>query len=310
MEFYHLTQFVAVAEELHFRRAAVRLGMKQPPLSQSIRRLEVLLGITLFERSKRSVSLTSAGIVLLDEARRILKQVEQTKEKTKRAASSGEHRLRVGFTPISMFTALPRVVQQFRARWPHIEITLEERQTHPQIELMKEGKQDVGILYRHSNDSRGLASLLIERSPLVIALPAKHPLTSRKRLELSELSNEEFVSYDPTLNPDAHSMFSAACRHARFVPNVVQYANQTYTILSLVANDVGISLIGKNARSIGLRGVVFLPVTGIPDDLNPQTVLAWPTESNLPGLRPFIGLFEEVLQAEAKRSRPSRSVRN
>lgn len=309
MEFHHLAQFVAVAEELHFRRAAVRLGMKQPPLSQSIRRLETLLGITLFERSKRAVSLTKAGIVLLDEARRILKQVEQTKEKTKRAASSGGHRLRVGFTPISMFTALPRVVQQFRTRWPHIEITLEERQTYPQIELLREGKQDVGILYRHSDDTQGLTSLLIERSPLVIALPTGHPLASRKRLALSDLSKEAFVSYDPNLNPDAHAMFSAACRHASFVPDVVQYANQTYTILSLVANDVGIALIGKNARSIGLRGVVFVPVTGIPDDLNPQTVLAWPTESSLPGLRPFIGLFEEVLQAEVKRASPLRAVR-
>src|SRR5262249_7280953 len=134
MELHHLRHFVAVAEELHFGRAAARLGMAQPPLSQSIRRLETSLELQLLERSRRHVALTPAGKVLLDEARRILAQVELAERLARRAATVGMDRLRIGFTPLAIYGVVPRAVTAFRKRWPGVQVTLEERSTSAQIE--------------------------------------------------------------------------------------------------------------------------------------------------------------------------------
>jgi DNA-binding transcriptional LysR family regulator len=307
MDLHHLRHFIAVAEELHFGRAAARLGMTQPPLSQSVRRLESSLNLQLLERDRRHVALTPAGRVLLEEGRRVLSQVELTERLIQRAASRGVRRLRIGFTPIAMLTILPRAVQAFRKRWPGVEILLEERPTSLQIELMLNGAQDLGILYRHgAGGIDGLTMRVLGRSRYVAAFPVGHPLAQRRQVKLADLAGQAFVCHDPGTNPDAHAMFNAACRSAGFVPSVVQHANQTYTILSLVAHDVGIALVGDNARHIGLEGIALVPLTDVAEDLRQETVLAWAPWANSHALNEFVGLFEELAADRRGARRPER----
>ncbi|HXC40910.1 MAG TPA: LysR substrate-binding domain-containing protein [Burkholderiales bacterium] len=299
MDSHHLRHFVAVGEELHFGRAAARLGIAQPPLSQSIKRLEGSLGIQLFVRNRRHVSLTPGGLVLLDEARRILNQIDLAERLTRRAANSGVSRLRIGFTPIAMFTELPHVLTEFRNRWPLVRIHLEERPTQPQAEALAAGSQDVGILFRPVSGLEGLATRLIERVRSVAAVPSVHPLAKKKRIRVADMTGQPFISLHPRVNPEAHAAINAACRAAGFVPSIVQYANQTYTILSLVANELGLAIVGSNARHMKIAGVTLVPLVDHPPDLEQELVLAWTPAAESPVLRSFVGLFEKMSEDNA-----------
>jgi DNA-binding transcriptional LysR family regulator len=294
MDSHHLRHFVAVGEELHFGRAARRLGIAQPPLSQSIRRIEAALGMQLFVRNRRHVSLTPGGRVLLDEARRILTQIDLAERLTRRAASSGASRLRIGFTPIAMFTNLPQVLAEFRGRWPHVRVHLEEAPTKPQIEALAAGTQDVGILFRAGSGLPGFATRLIEHAHSVAAVPSGHPLARKKRMRIADMAGQPFISLDPRINPEAHAAINAACRAAGFVPSIVQYANQTYTMLSLVANQLGLAIVDSNARHMMIEGVTLVQLTDYPQDLEQDLVLAWTQAVESPLLRSFVNLFEEV----------------
>ena len=234
MELNHLRHFVTVAEELHFGRAAARLGMAQPPLSQSIRRLEFSLEMQLFERSSRKVSLTPAGRVLLEEARRIIDQVDLAIRLAQRAAKGELDRLRVGFTPIALFGILPRVVQAFRKRWPGVEVMLEEHGTPEQIARLQNGNLDIGFLNHHGESIERLAMRTIARAPQIAAVPSAWPIARKKKIRLADLGTYPFISIEPSRSPSIYASVNAACRAAGFVPNIVQHATWTSTTLSLV----------------------------------------------------------------------------
>jgi DNA-binding transcriptional LysR family regulator len=291
---HHLRHFVAVAEELHFGRAAKRLDMAQPPLSQSLQRLESLLGVALLERSPRGVLLTAPGQVLLDEGRRILAQVELAERLARRAATLGVKRLRVGFTPLTVHSVLPKAVKAFRKRWPGIDVLLEERSTQTQIDALLNGSLDVGVFIHYGAEIDGLALRPIARWNYVAAVPASWPLASRKRLRLRELADSPWVMHDPAMNPGVHATLEAACRAAGFAPNVVQRANQAYSLLSLVASGTGVALTTTARQMPPMKGVAYIPVSDLPADLYMETVLAWRTPATSPTLKAFIASLEEM----------------
>ena len=185
MDLHHLRHFAAVAEALHFGRAAARLDMAQPALSQSIQRLEATLGTSLFIRSRHGVALTPAGNALLPHARETLLQAELAERAVQRAARGEFALLRVGFVPWSLTTALPRALCRFRRCWPGVQVRLYERVSRQQVSSLRKGELDLALISLRMTDTAGLETRIVERSRLVVAVPAGWPLAARSALRLS-----------------------------------------------------------------------------------------------------------------------------
>ena len=267
VELHHLRHFAAVAEELHFGRAADRLGMTQPPLSQSIKRLEAALGVTLFERSRRKVALTAAGRVFQAEAVRTLAQADAAIRLTRRAASEEIAQLRIGFVSAALYRLLPDVLRRFRDRYPDVEIRLEERSTDAQLAGLRDGSLDIGFVHPPLRDADDLTIETVSRDRLIAAIPAAHELASAATIELAAFADSDFVLFPARQGPVLQRRIVQACRRAGFLPRIVQEAQRMHTILSLVAAGLGVSLVPEGARSLRLDGVSFVPVAGLPDDL-------------------------------------------
>ena len=185
MELRHLRHFVAVAEELHFGRAAKRLRMAQPPLSQSIKRLEESLHTRLLERDSRQVRLTSAGAALLGEAREVLARADLAERTVHRVASGEVGRLRIGFVPMSTMHILPQAILRFHQRWPDVDVRLYERTSKAQSDSVRDGTLDAGIVIRHLTETAGLAVCELERCSYVAVVPAHWPMAKHKAIRLA-----------------------------------------------------------------------------------------------------------------------------
>lgn len=263
MDLRRLTCFVAVAEELNFNRAAQRLHMSQPPLSQQIRLLEQEMGALLFERTRRSVALTPAGTLLLDKARQILALHQQAGELCRLAASGLAGRLRLAFTAsVPLFDGFPRLLGDFRQRYPHIEIDLEHMTTGEQIAALSEGRIDLGFM-RPSPAFR-MPGPVRERTlwhdELVLALPAGHALAQPHDagpVALQALAQEAFVLHPVVLGGGLHEHIVSLCSQAGFVPHIAQPARETSTMLALVAAGLGVSVVPSVYERIRPPGVVF-----------------------------------------------------
>ncbi len=267
IELHHLRHFAAVADELHFGRAAQRLGMTQPPLSQSIKRLEAALGVTLFERSRRRVALTAAGRVFQAEAARTLAQADAAIRLTRRAASEEIAELRIGFVSAALYRLLPEVLRRFRERFPDVEIRLEEQSTEAQLDGLRDGSLDIGFVHPPLRNVDDLTVATVSRDPLIAAVPATHALAGAATIELSALADSDFVLFPARQGPVLQGRIIQACRRAGFLPRIVQEAQRMHTILSLVAAGLGVSLVPDGARSLRLDGVSFVPIDGLPNEL-------------------------------------------
>src|SRR5262245_15153835 len=228
LELRHLRYFVAVAEELHFGRAAARLGIAQPPLSQQIQHLEQALGTRVFEGTRRRVQLTDAGEVLLVDARRILTDVDRAFADVGRAGRGEVGSLTVAFAASVMFLDLPRIIREFRARYPGVTLELREMPTGPQIAALERGEIDIGFL-REPPASPTLAVETVMTEPLHIAIGLSHPLATRRRIPLARLADEDFVLFPQDVAPGLHAQVMALCRDAGFAPRVVQVSRELYT---------------------------------------------------------------------------------
>lgn len=288
VDLHAMRHFVAVAEELHFGRAALRLGMAQPPLSQSIRRLEAGLGFRLFERTRRRVELTPAGAVFLDEARRTLAQAEDAIRLARRAAADELATLTVTFASIALYRALPAALKAHRARFPDVAIRLDERATDAQLEGLRDGSVDLGFVTPPLRDVSELEVRAIGRDRLVAAVPAESPLAGAGGIRLGALADADFILFPHGQGPSLHGRILAACRRAGFVPRVAQEARLMHTILSLVSAGMGVSLVPEGARTMRLAGVAFVPVHDLPDDLAWELAIAWRARRVRPALRAFI----------------------
>ena len=264
MQLRRLRYFVAVAEESSFNRAAQRLHISQPPLSNQIKQLERDLGVRLFERTNRGVRMTEAGALLLEEARRIFVQLDQTVRAVQRVGHGQVGRLTLGFVPSSSNEALPPILRAFRERFPGVELFLREMRPDRVVQQLHDRQIDVGFLYLPLEDP-SLDFECITREPLVLALPEAHPLALEAQVELRALAEEPFVlpaRYQKM--PGLYGQVTDACCQAGFTPIAVQKdVWLMQTIVGLVAGSIGVALVPSSLQNIPRRGVVYKPVYGL-----------------------------------------------
>ncbi|PKA44869.1 LysR family transcriptional regulator [Rhizobium sullae] len=292
----HMRHFIAVAEELHFGRAAARLGMAQPPLSQSIKRLEERLGFPLFERTQRAVRLTAAGRVFLEEARRTIAQSEDAVRLARRAASDDLAQISIAFVSAALYRLLPQAIRAFHEIWPDTTIRLDERPTEAQLAGLAGGDIDLGFFHPPIKTVDGLAVELIHRDKLIVAVPSHHPLAALNFCRLADLAGHDFIMFPHQQGPTLHGKITNACRAAGFVPNIVQEARQMHTILSLVAAGLGVSLVPTGATTMRIAGVAFIPLVDTPADIAWEMAIGWQPRGARKALRNFLEVVRTVGQ--------------
>lgn len=258
MELRHLRYFLAVAEELHFGRAAMRLQMAQPPLSQQIKQLETELGVLLFARTRRKVELTAAGQVLQREAQLLLQHLEQAISKTQQAERGEVGRLAIAFVSSAMYSLLPDYLKQYRGQYPHVEIVLHELSTQEQIQGLLDNRLDIGFM-RPPIGHDMLSSRSVLKEPLVAALPLTHRLASQQHLSIQAMQTELFVLFPRAMATQLYDQIISLCHQGDFSPKVVQQAAQMQTILSLVAAEIGVAIVPASLQNLQRRGVCFIP---------------------------------------------------
>jgi DNA-binding transcriptional LysR family regulator len=263
MELRHLRYFVAIAEERHFTRAAQRLGIGQPPLSQQIRALETELGTSLFKRLPRGVELTEAGRVFFDDARQILASAEQAQARARRAASGDMGRIRIGMINSAPFHPfVPRVIREFGQRYPDVALSLEENSTPLLAEAVLAGHVDVAFVRPLLGDQPALISHELFDEDMLVALPLGHPLARFRSLSLWSLAAEPFVLFPREVGAGLYDEIIAVCRTAGFSPRVAQETSQVTSIVNLVAAGLGISLVPASMQQIHSEGVTYRPIAG------------------------------------------------
>lgn len=257
IEIRHLRYFLAVAETLHFGKAAAMLGIAQPPLSQQIRNLERILGYALFDRTTRGVKLTKVGQFFAERARNTIAKMRDDVEITRRLGAGKEGVLDVGFSGSVMFTALPKAIESYRRMYPNVELRLRELVTAEQIPALLDGSLNIGFL-RDGELKDGLSLEPILRETFVVALPAAHKLAKKQRsVRPIELRDEPFVLFARRMGGLAFDRTVACCEDAGFRPNIVQYAPQWTTGLRLVAAGLGVSLAPACIGNLTMPGVVY-----------------------------------------------------
>ncbi len=257
MDLRQLRQLVVLAETLNFRRAAERLHIAQPPLSISIRRLEESLDARLFERGRRGVRLTEAGRAALPDARLAIFHAEQARRAVRTAAAGEAGTLRVGFVGSATYALLPRVLPEFRRRFPRVQLELTESTTARILARVEEEAFDVGIVRYPLVRATPLQLQTIERDVFAAVLPARHPLARSRRLALADLAAEPFVFYSAAEVPGLHAVALLACQSAGFTPQVSQEAVQVQTVVSLVESGFGVALAPSVAKRHAPERVVF-----------------------------------------------------
>jgi LysR family transcriptional regulator, benzoate and cis,cis-muconate-responsive activator of ben and cat genes len=261
MDLRQLRYFVAVAEELHFGRAAVRAGIAQPPLTQQIQKLEADLGCQLLVRGRKTV-LTPAGEILLEQARRILAQSEGAVEATRRAARGETGQLTVGVPPSVMLSPLPAAIRKYRRLYPGVQFGLRELSTSAIERAVRAGEIDLGFL-REALPASPLESEVVFQEGVVVALPSAHRLAKAKDLRIESLRGEPLVFFPRRLGPAFYDRMISFCTDAGFTPEVVQEATQWHSVICLVEAGMGISLAPACVQRFKWSGVVYRPLRGL-----------------------------------------------
>lgn len=295
-------QFIMVAEELHFGRAAQRLHMTQPPLTQAIAGLEKQLGVRLFERNKRSVQLTAAGAALLPQARDLVARALAMPEQARAAASGEIGLLRLAFVSTVGFGGLPQWVRTFRATNPGVRLELTEATGDVQLQLLREGRIDAGIVL-HAHDEPappGMIRQMIGQEPLWLALPQQHPLTQAGALYFEQVCREPLVLFPRAILPAIHDGLQARYAAAGFALNVTQEAIQMQTIVNLVSAELGVAWVPRSVSQLQRAGVAYrelkeargpLPLP-LPMPLC-ETSVMWSAEHDTPVLRRWLQVVGE-----------------
>jgi len=291
IELRHLWYFVAVAEELGFSRAAARIGIAQPPLSQQIQQLERLLGCTLFDRSLRRVRLTEAGAMLLPEARRILADVAQTTSLLHRAGRGELGILTIGFAPSTLFSPLPAAVRHFRERFPGVQVRLREIVPPQHAEALRSGSIDIAI-EREPAPEEGVDTMPVLVESFVAALPRNHPLAGRRAIRVSALRDEPFVLFPRDVATGLYQKLFVIFRHAGFEPRVIQEADAWHTILSLVEAGIGVTIIPASLRGLRADALGFPALTG--QKVRTTTTACSRAHEPSPIVNAFLGLLRDA----------------
>lgn len=272
-----LRYFIAVAEEGHLTKAALRIGIQQPPLSQQIRVLEKELGVTLFNRLPRGMELTESGVALLADARAILAQLESTVAGVRRIAAGKMGRIAVGFTEsASLHPFVHSVIRAFRAAAPDVALKVEETNTHELVEALRQKRLDLAFVRSPVGDATGLTmeTMLVEE--MVAALPVDHPLAAGARknggkgggnngITLASLAEESFIMTRRPSGPGLYDTIIAACHAAGFSPRVMQESSKNLSTLSLVAAGLGVSVIPASLTRVNAEGIAYLKLSDAPE---------------------------------------------
>jgi len=261
LELRHLRYFVAVADELHFGRAASRLHLSQPPLSQQIRKLEEILGYALFVRTSRSVKLTNAGEAFLERARRTLRNVQRDIDETRSIGQGEVGSLHIGFVGSAMLTTLPGIFRAYREAYPRVNLSLHESFTARVVEGLESGTLDAGIL-RDGDSVKMLNVTTLFSEPYVAVLPRSHRCAKQKRISPGMLRNEPFVYYPRSAGGRAFEKPLTLFEEYGFRPHIVQEASQWLTIVLLVGAGLGVSVAPACVRRIASPEVVCIPLRG------------------------------------------------
>jgi len=304
MELRHLRYFVAVAEEQHVTRAAERLGMQQPPLSQQIQALEAELDVQLFRRKPRGVELTQAGEALFQDARAILARVEHAVAATKRAARGEQGRIAIGFTSsVPFHPFMPRIIRSFREAFPLISLALEEGGTSELVDGLRQERIDAAFIRSPVADPLGLEVRPLLDEEMVAALPANHALAqdSTKPLSLSALAAETFILYRRPSGPGLHDAILAGCHRAGFSPRVGQEAPRMLSTLNLVAAGLGVSIVPASMQALHMDGVAFSALKDRPALRAPLT-FAHRRNERSPVVQRFISLVGQAIPKPRPRS--------
>jgi DNA-binding transcriptional LysR family regulator len=293
LKLHFLRYFTVLAEELHFGRAAGRLAITQPPLSSAIKALEEELGVQLLLRSSKHVELTPAGAAFLEEARQILERVERAGSVAKAVAKGMRGRLDIGMTGSQLYRELPRVVRDFAVAAPGIEVVLRELSTTEQLEALLHGQLHAGFLNAATVPPQ-LASLALADDEFVLCLPQDHPRAKQARVQLKDLAEESFVMFSREVSPANYDNVIAIFSRAGIHPRTVHAARQWLTIVAMVAQGLGVSLVPRTLGSSRVAGVKFVPFAGAP--VAAPALLVWNPALQNPALASF-------LQSAAKTAR-------
>ena len=296
MELRHLHYFITVAEELHFSRAAERLHISQPPLSQQIRGLEDELGVKLFERTKRQVHLTEAGKVFLERSYLVLAQLEQAISVTQQIGRGEVGQLAIGFVDSATYTVLPDILRVFREQFPAVELRLHEMTTAQQIQALHHKQVDIGIV-RSAISESGLSVECFLQESLVLALPETHPFSAQTQLSLSTLADELFILFPARMGPVFYEQIIHSCQQAGFRPKVAQEAVQMQTIIGLVAAGLGIAIVPASMQNFHRSGVIYRPL----QEQIPKTglYLTWRQHDSSSVISAFLSLVRKTTQGES-----------
>lgn len=261
MDRFALECFIALAEELHFHRAAERCHISQPAMSQQILRLERSLDVRLAHRNKRTVSLTRAGEVFLAEARKTVRQMDVAVSLAQRTERGEIGQLTVGVTAPALYVMFPEVAALFRRELPNVGLVVRELTTAEQERALRLGDIDVGLVHPPLDDTT-LAAEEVGRPPFQVALPAAHPLASSADVSMAELAAEQFVMFPRQIAPQLYDTLITLCQDAGFSPRIAQEAHPAQSIISLVCAGVGVGFIASEVQRLNRPGVVYRPIRG------------------------------------------------
>ncbi|MCW5891286.1 MAG: LysR family transcriptional regulator [bacterium] len=299
MELRHLRYFVAVAEELHFSRAAARLHIAQPPLSQQIRHLEHELGVTLLFRTRRRVELTDAGRAFLEEARRLLAQAERAQRIARRAGGGEVGQLSIAFVPSADLDLLPRVLRVWHARFPDVELELRTLLPAAQLEGLAGGHIHVGLVRLPVSVGRDLVVEPLLSEPIVAVLPQRHRLARRSRVRLAELADETIMLFQRHVAPGYYDLLISACLGAGFTPRTF-HPGSLQTNLALVSAGLGVSLLPASIRNLRRAGVVHRPLA--PPVPRVALAVAWRRDERSAVVPAFVDVVRTVARGTPGRA--------
>lgn len=292
MELRHLRYFRAVAEELHFGRAAERLLIAQPPLSQQIRQLERELGVTLLTRSTRSVELTPAGRVFLDRTVKILAAVDDASEQARRIAEGMEGRLVIGCVGSATYSLLPRLVRALRKTLPAADLSVRGEMLAPaQLAALHAGEIDIGLLRPPVTDP-DITVETIRRDRLLVALPAGHPYAERAALSAFDLRDEDFISHAGRGRSRMSALVTTLCLDAGFAPRIRHEVEETSTLVTLVAAGLGVAVVPEPTAALDIAGVCYRPLS--PESTSIELLAAYPSSSSSPLIANVLEVLREI----------------
>lgn len=297
IELRHLRYFLAVAEELHFGRAAKRLHISQPPLSQNIRHIEEGMGTKLFERNSKQVRLTPAGQALLPLARGILGQTQEAVHLVRDAGRGLMGRLRVGFVGGTLYRGLPELLADFRVRHPVARLTLRELNSQEQLVELAHGRLDLGFVHTTQLPG-GLSHLLYAQEPFLCCLHKDHPLARKRRIDLRWLEEQTFVMFSREASPDYFERIMAMCTDAGFHPMVTHEVRQWHTVVSLVSHGLGIAFVPRSIGNAAAPNVVFRPL--LASEVHSKTFCVWASGDQSAELASML----KQVRIEARRRQP------